>query len=90
MNGPRHLSPAMVKTKPKSVKAKRALRRLALGLGDPRLVGVGGGRAVLAIGIGANLMQASGIDASPHRLSAASPHVTSRRNETPPHRLSRA
>ena len=90
MNGPRHLSPAMVKTKPKSVKAKRALRRLALGLGDPRLVGVGGGRAVLAIGIGANLMQASGIDASPHRLSAASPHVMSRRNETPPPGFSRA
>ena len=66
----------MVKAKPKGVKAKRGLWRLALGLGDPKLVGVGGGLvALLAIGIGANLMQASGIDASPHRLSAASPHL---------------
>ena len=75
----------MVKAKPKGVKAKRGLWRLALGLGDPKLVGVGGGLvALLAIGIGANLMKASGMPEAPpsmHEGRIAS--LTSRRNETP-------
>ena len=75
----------MVKAKPKGVKAKRGLWRLALGLGDPKLVGVGGGLvALLAIGIGANLMKVSGMPEAPpsmHEGRIAS--LTSRRNETP-------
>ena len=59
-------------------------------MGAKGLVGEGQGLvgALLAIGIGANLMQASGIDASPHRLSRIA-SLTSRRNDNPP-RLSRA
>ena len=74
----------MVKAKPKGVKAKRGLWRLALGLGDPKLVGVGGGLvALLAIGIGANLMKASGMPEAPPSMHEGRIAASSRRNETP-------
>ena len=81
----------MVKAKPKGAKAQRrpwawwCWMAVLGGAGDPKLVGVGGGlAALLAVGIGANLMQTNGTPEAPpsmHEGRIAS--LPSRRNETP-------
>ena len=81
----------MVKAKPKGAKAQRrpwawwCWMAVLGGAGDPKLVGVGGGlAALLAIGIGANLMQPGGTPEAPSSMHEGRiPSLPSRRNETP-------